>query len=313
MLERLSRPADPVPASKEKPPPSSSADQWRSAFVAQSQAPVPTEIAEMNAEGERLADELAQSMPDCAEGLCFAGRMHRSFRDSKKATQCWEKCLQLAPDVSDPHFCLGAVAWEQGEYEKAVAYLRQAVKLGPDLTNAFMFLGSSLLNLGKPEEAIAAMQSAPPEVQKTPEVQMVLGQSHLDLHNYDKAKQHFEAVLAANKGLWNAHYGLMTAYMRTRQPEKAREHQKAYQKLVDDDRKTQAAAASVEAHKAELRNATANLYLSAGQIGMKHGRPDLAGRYWARAILFAPDDPRPKRHLESLCDQLAKRGLAPSP
>jgi hypothetical protein len=41
---------------------------------------------------------------------------------------------------------LGAVAWEQGDYEKAVASLRQAVKLGPDLTNAFMFLGSSLLN-----------------------------------------------------------------------------------------------------------------------------------------------------------------------
>jgi tetratricopeptide (TPR) repeat protein len=298
VVEWLSRPGE--QAGKKKP----GAEETREPAPGEVEAPapVPQTPEEWLAEGDRMASRLVQSFPHDAEALLYAGRMFEVLSETTKAVDCWEKCARLDPRAIDAYFAIGVVAFDAGDYAKAATYFRQASELNPGLLPVQSQLAESLLYLGKAEETVAVLQKANPAVRQVPQNLVVLGQAYLQLKDYEKARQSFEAALVVKADLASAHYGLATALAQTGQREAAKKHREEFTKL-SAGRKTADArsrAAAGRQKTQDLSATIAQLYVKAAQFYGTRGRPDEAEKHLRRAAVLDPKNPQARKILEAI-------------
>jgi tetratricopeptide (TPR) repeat protein len=71
-----------------------------------------------------------------------------------EAIACYQRALEINPDLVDAHNNLGAAMGRQGRIGEAVAHYRRALEIDPDHEIVRVNLGSRLIELGQIEEAV---------------------------------------------------------------------------------------------------------------------------------------------------------------
>ena len=271
-------------------------------------------VAEWIAEGQRLADELAEAFPHQPFALDAAARFHQRAGDPSKATLLWQRYLGLEPGSAYACFCLGSAAWERGDFEEAVGYLKKALALDPTLPNAPVVLAESLMQLGQPAEALSALENADradPQFMRW----FLMGQACLLLGRYQQARQHLEKAVAMEPRFAKAHYALVTACMRLGETAKAEEHRALFLKYLREaaGEPSPARAMGRDVQADEVQRLLAELAAGAAQCYALAGRAEPAQRWLARAMQLDPRHPACRRAAEAMRSAAAAPGQAPSP
>lgn len=268
--------------------------------------PLPATPEEFVADAKGLADEVMASFPDSPQAFLLGGRIYYAFGDAAKAHDCWEQCLQRDPEFAQGWCSRGEAAWEYGRFAEAAGFFEKAIRYSPRLDQKQVFLlADSLMNVGRAEEAVAALEEA---AQKGPLPTFglfLLGNGYLELKEYGKAREQFEAALAIDPQSASVHYGLARAFAGLGQTEKAQRHRGEYAKLKGQEL-AQTARARPELRKldwADVRPIARECYLNAGKIYAVHGGVEEAEKLWLRAVALDPESPRPRRLLEVLYRQ----------
>jgi len=93
------------------------------------------------------------------------------------AAREFQEILRIDPHNAEATASLGAIAFNQHNYPKAVEQFQESLRLAPDLWNAQAFLGMSEMRLGKLDEAKTLLEKSFPHVQQ----QQLRSQSGSDL------------------------------------------------------------------------------------------------------------------------------------
>jgi tetratricopeptide (TPR) repeat protein len=233
----------------------------------------------------------------------LAGRIYYAFNDVSQAEACWQTCLQQHPGFDEPRCALAEAAWEHGDFERAVEQLSPLVAANPRLDQKqVFFFADALLNLGRPAEAAAALERTAAYAALPPFGLFLLAHARLECGEYERARQQFEAVLAANPQSANAHFGLATVYTRLGQTDQARQHRERYAQLRSDEL-ADSARLRPEMRKADWADPIPVLresYLNAGKVCAAEARLVDAEKFWLRAAELDPRSPRPRQLLELL-------------
>jgi tetratricopeptide (TPR) repeat protein len=89
-----------------------------------------------------------------------AGLRAKRAGDLEAAIREFKRVVELAPNLAAAHANLGAVYFEQKDYDHAIPSLRRALELNPDLPGAHSMLGVALLTRGYASEAIPHLEKA---------------------------------------------------------------------------------------------------------------------------------------------------------
>ena len=303
LVECLRRPSEePLPVRLEQPQQAPASPRPR----VDEALPLPATPEQFVADAKGLADEMMASFPDNPQAFLLGGRIYYAFGDAAKAHDCWEQCLQLDPQFAQGWCSRGEAAWEYGRFAEAAAFFGKAIAYSSRLDQKQVFLlADSLMNVGRAEEAVAALEEAAKEAPLPTFGLFLLGNGYLELKQYGKAREQFEAALGIDPQSANVHYGLARAFAGLGQAEKAQKHREEYAK-----RKGQELARTADARPelrkldwADVRPIARECYLNAGKIYAVHGGEEEAEKLWLRAVALDPQSPRPRRLLEMLYRQ----------
>jgi tetratricopeptide (TPR) repeat protein len=106
------------------------------------------------------------------------------------AEKCCRKALELDPNSSDAHTCLGLIAEQQGRLNEAIDYLREAVELNP-AEGKYGDLGAVYLKAGRYKEGREMLQKACEVNRWAAQPLVELGRLHLQNGERNEALQLF--------------------------------------------------------------------------------------------------------------------------
>jgi len=101
-------------------------------------------VQETNRYGQRYgtgfpADEaiatygrLLAAHPDHAEGWTNLGILYERLRQPTRAVAAFERAIEAAPTLPEPHLFLASPLWDQGDRPRAAALYRRYLELAPD-------------------------------------------------------------------------------------------------------------------------------------------------------------------------------------
>ena len=166
-------------------------------------------------DGERLkqealgaVDRLVKVFPNSPDAWHSRALVHRRWEERDTAVDCWQRCLKLDPEFALAHYSLGYDLFGRGEYEASVASFEETLALDPRVETAHLLLARGLMKLGRNEEAITALEAYLRLVPRSAEGFFRLGQAHLELQQYEKAKERYHETLEANPDYVPAWEGL---------------------------------------------------------------------------------------------------------
>lgn len=300
-VERLTRPPEVTSAGTE----SQTGDATASAVQIPAAAAEAT-TDQLIAEVQTLADRLAAALPDQADALTISAEAAFRFGQAGPAIQRWERAIQLCPASGQAWLGLAEHAWEQGNFQEAADRMRQLATLNPALAKGKIFiLADSLMNLGAANETVLLLQAAGQSAPLPPWAQLMLGQAYLQSQDYQQAVRHYEALLANQPDLSNAHYGLAQALMRLGRPQEAQQHREAYVRWKEKDLEafdlmTKVGRREEKIDPAEVRGLVTGFYIAAGRVYLAQEHRAEAERHWLRALALDPSRPEPRQFLEQL-------------
>jgi len=104
------------------------------------------------------AGKLAIKFDPQAETYLIMGQAWQGMDRAEEAIGCYEKAIELNPQLWEAYFGLGQISRNQQQREEAVGYYRQAVELNNKSIGSCYGLGQALAEKGEWEEAIAFYQ-----------------------------------------------------------------------------------------------------------------------------------------------------------
>ena len=113
-------------------------------------------------------------------------------RERTAAVREFQRALQLAPDVPQNSFNLGALFAESGRYDLAIEQFQAGVALDPDSVEGFYNLGAVFFEQRRYDDAIRAFRRALKLQPGHPDAQYYIGLSWLRKGVYFGALKHLE-------------------------------------------------------------------------------------------------------------------------
>jgi tetratricopeptide (TPR) repeat protein len=121
--------------------------------------------------------------------------LYFSKGDLDRAFSSYEGALSLHPGCTRCSLQLAAIATEQKDPEKALAYLIKAKREQPDNSEILFEFGKACLELDLPDDAIPALQKAAALEPKDDKYQYVLASANVAKKQYQAAGQIFHGLL----------------------------------------------------------------------------------------------------------------------
>jgi len=244
-------------------------------------------------EAAAAVERLLKQYPDDPGPLCVLAQLHQQLGNADQAMAWWEKCLALAPGLSEAHLGIGWVYTQRGEFDKAEAALRQALAAAPDSVPAAVLLANALTSQGKFRETVALLEPRTRGASAPMPCFLLLGQAHLQLKEYDRAKPCFETAARMAPEYPNARYGLATACARLGQSEEAVRHMQRFRELESAGLGRRRDDARSFDDAATLRQAVAATYAAAAGVHAQRGADAEAQALWREAARLQPPSPPP--------------------
>lgn len=151
-------------------------------------------------------------------GIAYLDQLQ--YADSIEA---FGKVLKLRPDYADGHINVGLTYIEWEKYGEARRPLEEALKLSPENARALYYLALVERREGRSEEEMADLKKVVAQYPQARDPRRELGISYYQQHDYEQAKQQFEALQAIDPDDLAAHYNLSVLYRRLGMKAKASE------------------------------------------------------------------------------------------
>ena len=139
------------------------------------------------------------------------------------AEEQYRRELQAQPDAPLPHFALGVIAIQRGDFDRAVTHLQVARATMGSSAPVLSHLGEAYLRSGRSAEAVRVLEEAlraEEEVGST--VRLLLGSAYENQDRHGAAARVFERLVASEPEYWEAHRHLGIVY--GKQDRRARAH-----------------------------------------------------------------------------------------
>lgn len=101
-----------------------------------------------------------QNREELAHGYFALGFVHYSRKELDEAIECYDKTLEMKPDMHEAWNDRGVALAQLADYENAIRSWDEALKVKPDLHEAWHNRGLALAELGRYEEAIKSYDAA---------------------------------------------------------------------------------------------------------------------------------------------------------
>ena len=183
------------------------------------------------AEGKRVAEHLARSLPDSLDALEMRARFEFEFGSVESAKAIWQKLLERQSGYGHALVGLGNIATLEGDLSEAVNYYRRAVIADPSNLGQEIKLGVALIAAGELDEAKTVLESVVAKNSELPDALIELATAHLQLGDIEAARKNFDLALAIDAENPRVHQGLVTVFSRLQDQERAKHHQAEHERL----------------------------------------------------------------------------------
>lgn len=279
------------------PPSAASAEPDILPALTSASASLPQAVDALNVELLAVVDDVARAIPANADALELKSRVLDWLGKSADAAACWQECLALDPKYAYAYEGLGRLAARKEDYTQAAELLAKAIESQPGSFTARAALADVMLKTGRPQEAVEIMEPFRVGDPRS-HAFFVTGQAQMQLGEFEKAKESFEAAIGRWPDYAEAYRSLGTACLRLRLKADAAQ---AMRKATELRSKAQQARNQMRAEYddfAESCRFAADIYSAAARLFADRQNLASAVRLLQRAAALAP------QHLES------RQGLA---
>ena len=137
------------------------------------------------------------------------------------AMHAFEQVVKLRPDYADGHINIALTYIEWEKYASARGSLETAMTLSPNNPRALYYLALVERRAGHFDEEVADLQRVVQQYPQSRDARRELGIAYYQRHDYEDAKEQFEALQAIDPDDLAAHYNLAVLYRRMGMKEKA--------------------------------------------------------------------------------------------
>lgn len=237
---------------------------------------------------EQLSKRILADFPTRPEAMAV-GAMERAFRGkSAEAEEFWKKAASLDANYPEAYFGLAQLARQRGDFEEAVRLARRTCSLDPSHDEAARFLADSLLNLGEVDEALEVLKINLRANPFSAVSYFLLGQSYLQKQAFHDAREAFQQAVTLSPRYTHAYYGLATACERLGDADSARSHRERFNALKQQEQDSERVLMRDPKALPLLRRGAASIYATAGNVYLRHGKPNMAEAIWRRGLQCDP-------------------------
>jgi tetratricopeptide (TPR) repeat protein len=180
--------------------------------------------------------EIVKGAPQNAEARLRLGVSLYSSGQLVPAEQELEQALRQAPSLARAHYFLGAVLFEQKRVEEAQPHLERERAADPRCSGCMAKLAHIAYLKGDDRQCESWLTKAAALDPDDLETNLVHGMLANRAGRYDQAIRYLTKVVEMSPGSMKAQYQLAIAYQRSGNPEKARQHQAIYNKLIQEQK-----------------------------------------------------------------------------
>ncbi len=159
------------------------------------------------------------------------GEAYRGLGQLDVARTCYERALQLNPNLAEAHNNLGTILQALGDIDGAIAAYRRAIDARPRYVDAHNNLGTALERQGQPQAAIECFQKAVELDPNYAKAHYNLGAAFLNLGRLDESLAATRRALELKPNDAAAHYHL--ALLFDRRGQLAEAHKEYHRALRD--------------------------------------------------------------------------------
>ena len=139
------------------------------------------------------------------------------------AMHAFEQVVKLRPDYPDGHVNIGVTYIEWEKYADARPSLEKALQLNRNNARALYYLALVERREGHREDEVADLQRVVEQYPQARDPRRELGIAYYQRHDYEQAREQFEALLGIDPDDLAAHYNLAVLYRRLGMKDKAAE------------------------------------------------------------------------------------------
>lgn len=166
------------------------------------------------------------------------GAEYFAKKDQKKAYAYYQAAILASPDNAPAYRNLAQLYLSTGDQGRAETVLRQALILNDDDAIGMRSLQSLLLSQHRYEEAETFRKVIQASNEKNPHYWIGLGMYAMSQHDYRKAITSLEKAQRLASGFGEIHQNLAEAYLKTGNPERAKEEIRKFVTLLPDHPKS---------------------------------------------------------------------------
>ncbi|MBW8002160.1 MAG: tetratricopeptide repeat protein [Planctomycetes bacterium] len=171
-----------------------------------------------------VSEELLKDFPDDIEVIKRSVEFYRHCQNPYRMMEVLEQGLRFNPGNYGLCVQMAKIAFNNGEYEKAVTYWGKALAIKPGAWQLHDNIAEAYISLGRYSEVVEKLEAKIKVSPRSARSYWLLGQGYMKVKKYEKAKECYDMVLEINPKYPQGHYWLGKTYMRLKQPAKAKEH-----------------------------------------------------------------------------------------
>lgn len=247
-----------------------------------------------------VARGLMAAFPDDTNAAFLIGMAYFEQGNVVEAEKYLEQSLELRPLRADACDHLGRIALLKGQYNKALILFRRAIEIDPGTPGIHFRIAKAHVFLGKLKDAVSELQK---DIELFPEASQsysLLGETYLQLKEYQKAKENFEAAIRIKPDYTKAYYGLATTCARLGLKDESKEAQQKFKQYEAEDQKAGRHWRQVLEPLMVTRRSVAHTHTDIGRVYSEHGYPDKAEQLWQKAAVLDPNNIDCRFHLSAL-------------
>jgi len=223
-------------------------------------------------EAGRVADNLLRQFPNNGKSLEVVARLYRGLGMTKDAVRCWERCLELDPELGPTvHAAIGSVAFEEGDLDTAAEHYRMAAELDPGSSVYPVHLAEALINRGKQEEAVEVLKETLKTRPTSMPANVLIGQAYFQLQQYEEARKHLEMGVEMGPEYTNAYYSLARTCAALGDQEKSKEYLATFKNLQAQEAQLHRDTLKTLNDTRGIRQVVCETYTAAAQVYIAHG------------------------------------------
>lgn len=172
----------------------------------------------------RALETLAPLLPHATDPriLGMAGEIYMALKDTKSATEYFERAARTAPDDAAVQTRLGVSRLAGGEIEEGIGELERASRMDPTQSQADGALVRTYMQLRQYDKALAAADALEKKQPHSPVAHNLRGGVYLGKQDFVNARKSFEQALTIDPSFMPAAKNLALLDMQDKKPNNAR-------------------------------------------------------------------------------------------